>query len=283
MPENHTLQAKKMRSKVFSHMLKSRGKKYYSFLFYLRFFKYIAFAPLRGKFLESYYTLMRYLDDIVDGDAELPNDYLVESDYIKDKLKFLDNPVNPTDDADFMILYCSSLARKFNEEFTDETRDILESLLFDAMRRGKYSILSKDDLSRHFHLMDIRGTIRATLKIFRDDPEKYRFLEPLGIACRHQYNLEDFDADIAAGYINISREECERFGIRHEEIHISSSMPVRSWKKHHATEGMSLLSEHHRQMPNGNFSILQKAIFRVVYEMPAKRTFRKILSAYAIE
>ena len=56
-----------MRNRVFKHMLKTRGWKYRAFLRYLRFFKYAAFAPTRGEFLESYYVLMRFLDDVVDG------------------------------------------------------------------------------------------------------------------------------------------------------------------------------------------------------------------------
>jgi hypothetical protein len=127
-------------------------------------------------------------------------------------------------------------------------------------------------------MLDISGTIRATLKIFRDDPGKFRLLEPLGLACRYQYDLEDFDADVAAGYINIPLEDCEHFGIRAEDLSSLSSKPVRMWLKHHAGEGMLLLSEHHRKISTGKFSMLQKAIFRVVYEMPAKRTFIKILS-----
>ena len=75
-----------MRNRVFKHMLKTRGWKYRAFLRYLRFFKYAAFAPTRGEFLESYYVLMRFLDDIVDGDAPLPEGYLNESDYILGKL-----------------------------------------------------------------------------------------------------------------------------------------------------------------------------------------------------
>ena len=58
-----------MRARVYQHMLATRGWKYRAFLRYLRFFKYAAFAPIRGKFLECYYVLMRFLDDIVDGDA----------------------------------------------------------------------------------------------------------------------------------------------------------------------------------------------------------------------
>lgn len=64
-----------MRARVFRHMLKTRGWKYRAFLRYLRLFKYFAFSPTCGAFLESYYTLMRYLDDIVDGDTPLPLGY----------------------------------------------------------------------------------------------------------------------------------------------------------------------------------------------------------------
>ena len=48
-------------------MLNTRGWKYRVFLRYLKLFKYLAFAPKRGEFLESYYTLMRYIDDVLDG------------------------------------------------------------------------------------------------------------------------------------------------------------------------------------------------------------------------
>ncbi|MCJ7757934.1 MAG: hypothetical protein MUP24_07270, partial [Gillisia sp.] len=81
-----------MRNRVFEHMLKTRGWKYRAFLRYLRLFKYAAFAPVRGEFLESYYVLMRFLDDIVDGDAPLPEGYLDESDYISHKIRFSKNP-----------------------------------------------------------------------------------------------------------------------------------------------------------------------------------------------
>lgn len=269
--------AKEMRLRVFKQMLSTRREKYGSFLFYLKFFKYVAFAPVRGKFLESYYTLMRYLDDVVDGDADLPSDYSNAAEYVRDKILFLDHPGKPKDDVDDMLLYCFGLSRRFNEDFTEETRDILRSLLFDAQRRGKREFISKQDLDRHFHLMDIRGTIRATLKIFKDDPAKYSFLEPLGLACRHQYNLEDFSADVAAGYINIPFEESTRFGIKAEDLS-DESPGVKSWLKFHASEGMLLLDEHRRKMHVCRFSLLQRAVFKVVYELPARRVFRKTLA-----
>lgn len=272
--------AKEMRSNVFRHMLKTRGWKYRAFLRYLHLFKFFAFAPLRGRFLESYYTLMRYLDDIVDGDAELVAGYSNESEYISEKIEFSKNPIAPKDDADYLMMYCFELAERFGEDFQAETKDILESLLFDAKRRDKWIIFRKEELMYHFHLLDIRGTIRATLKVFKDNPDKYTILEPLGVACRHQYNIEDFESDVAAGYINISKEDCERFGIKTEDFHNQSSPNIRAWLHHHAEEGITLLEDHRRIMPQEKFSLLERMVFKVVYENPARKVFRKILSEH---
>ena len=270
-------QAKEMRSQVFRHMLETRGWKYRVFLRQLRFFKYVAFAPVRGEFLESYYTLMRYLDDVVDGDVPLPEGYSGEREYINEKIGFSINPVNPRDKVDYLMMYCFETAGKFGADFHEETKDILQSLLFDAERRNKSIIFPKEELNYHFHLLDIRGTIRATLKVFKDNPDKYVILEPLGTACRHQYDIEDFEADIAAGYVNISKEDYERFGIRQEDLHNSNSPQIKSWLCHHAREGMDLISEHHRIMPQGKFSLFEKLVFKFVYEIPAKRVFLKVL------
>lgn len=271
-------QAKEMRSKVFSHMLKTRGWKYRVFLRYLRFFKYAAFAPVRGEFLESYYTLMRYLDDVVDGDVALPEGYSDESEYISEKIAFSNNPVNPKDEAECLMMYCFALAEKFGQDFQAETKDILNSLLFDARRRGKSVIFPEEELNYHFHVLDVRGTISATLKVFNDDPGKYKILEPLGMACRHQYDIEDFEADIAAGYINISREDCHVFGIGQEDMQNRYSPNMRYWLDHHAVEGVALLEEHHRRMPQGKFSLFERAVFRVVYEIPARKVFLETLT-----
>ena len=267
-----------MRNRVFKHMLKTRGWKYRAFLRYLRFFKYVAFAPTRGEFLESYYVLMRFLDDIVDGDAPLPEGYLNEYDYLSEKIVFSKNPIDPKDEVDYLMLYCFKLAEKFGEEFQTETEDILNSLLFDANRRGKMIIFPKKELMHHFHLLDIRGTIKATLKVFKDDPKKYKILEPLGVACRYQYDIEDIEADLAAGYVNISQEDCTLFNIVKEDLNDPSSLKIKKWLRLRAEDGMELLGEHHRRLHEGNFSLLARWTFSVVYEFPARKVFRRILS-----
>ncbi|QYA24667.1 class 1 isoprenoid biosynthesis enzyme [Gramella sp. MT6] len=274
---------RRMRKRVFQQMLETRGWKYRSFLRYLRLFKYAAFAPTRGSFLEYYYVLMRYLDDIVDGDISLPEGYQSESAYISDKIKFSLNPVNPQDEADHMLLYCFEIAARFNENFQEETADILNSLLFDAKRRGKLTVFSRSELEHHFHVLDIRGTIRATLKVFNDDPDKYLLLEPLGTACRYQYDMEDIEADLAAGYVNIPQEDCEELGIEKTDLRDASSPKIQEWLYKHAREGMKLLQKHRELLPEGNFSLIEKYTFLLVYELPARKVFQKFISETQLE
>lgn len=273
-----TAVAAEMRERVFDHMLKTRSWKYRAFLRYLRLFKYFAFAPTRGKFLESYYVLMRYLDDIVDGDSPLPEGYQNSSEYIREKIQFAKDPGIPVDEVDHLLVFCYKLGEDFNEKFKTETLDILNSLLFDAERNGKKMIFPEKELNEHFHKMDIRGTIRATLKVFKDDPEKYKLLEPLGTACRYQYDIEDIQSDLQTGYINISREECDRYEIAMKDIQDPNSDKIKIWLKVHAQKGLGLLQKHREMMPKGNFSILEKSTFLLVYEMPARKTFLKTLS-----
>lgn len=75
---------------------------------------------------------MRYLDDVVDGDAPLPRGYTMESDYLLEKIRFPQNPVAPKDQVDHLMLYCFQPAEKIGANFQEETSDILNSLLFDA-------------------------------------------------------------------------------------------------------------------------------------------------------
>jgi hypothetical protein len=276
---NLQLTAKAMRMRVYHHMLATRGSKYRAFLRYLRIFKFIACAPNRGEFLESYYTLMRYLDDIVDGDAPLPKGYCNTESLLLKTIAFARNLSDPKDEIDYLLIHCFETGKKFNADFSNETADILTSLLFDANRRGTKHVFPATDLEHHFHKLDIRGTIQATLKVFKEDPAKYTLLEPLGTACRYQYDLEDFEQDVAAGYINITGEDCYQLGIAPADFEDLHQQKFTNWKLLHARQGMELLSKHRTLLATATFSWLARATFRVVYEIPARNCFVKILSS----
>jgi len=220
---------------------------------------------------------MRYLDDIIDGDAPLPQGYSSEISYLQEKIEFSMNPIHPRDEVDLIMMHCFNLGKKFNQDFSSETRDILNSLMFDAKRRGSNTIFPEAVLMQHFHELDITGTIKATLKIFKEDPKKYEILKPLGLATRYQFDLEDFEADVAAGYLNFTEEECELCGIDKNDISLQSA-GIKNWFIYRAEKGMELLEEHHKRLPNGNFKFLTRITFPLVYEAPARKLFKSILS-----
>ena len=267
---------REMRKQIFDHMLAARGPKYKWFLRALRTFKYASMSPTRGTFLESYYVLMRYIDDIVDGDAELPAGYESSEEFVQEKIDFARHLTNPKDAADSLMLYCFELGDKFGEDFSNETQDILSSLLFDAGRYGKMIIFPESELTHHFHLLDVRGTISAALKVFGEDPDKYQVLAPLGFATRIYYNLRDYDEDIKAGLVNISAEDCLQFNISKGNLENRLSPGVQAWFNGQTEKGKELLNQHKSVISDGNFGLLTRLTLPLVFERPARRYFQHL-------
>lgn len=258
-------------------MLRTRGSKYLWFLKYLKLFRLIAKTPERADFLEAYYTLMRYLDDIVDNDAPLPAGYRDTESYLLDKIRFTSNPVDPSDESDAMMIHCFQLGNTFGESFKDETEDILGSLLFDARRMEHTRFFSSEELMEHYHQLDIRGTVRATIKLFREDVGDYLLLEPLGMASRFFYDIRDVYDDLSRGLINISREDADAFGITISNMNESGHPGIQRWCRAQALRGLQLLDLHRQQIPKGNFRLSTRLTFLFVYERPARGFFNKTL------
>ncbi|NND80705.1 MAG: hypothetical protein HKN53_12460, partial [Maribacter sp.] len=94
----------------------------------------------------------------------------------------------------------------------------------------------------------------------------------------YQYDIEDIETDLAAGYVNISQEDCKQFDILLEDLNDSSSLKIRNWICQRAKDGLELLKDHHQKLPEGNFSLLERWTFLLVYEIPAKKVFKKFIS-----
>ncbi len=268
----------RMKKEVYGHMLKTRGPKYTWFLRALRSFKYASLSPTRGNLLESYYTVMRYGDDIVDGDAPLPEGYTSSVDYVKDRMEFSKNLKNPYDPADYLLAYSFELAEKLGFSIHEENIAILSSMLFDAERVGKNKIFTKDELYHHFHLLDIEGTIKGAIKVFKGEPHQYSTVEPLGIASRIYYVLRDYDDDIKAGFINIPQEDIEKYRINSSDLGNRLSDPIQNWFRDESQKGLKLIDEYHDRMTGDNIKLIGKITLKLVYERPARKYFEKILN-----
>lgn len=271
--------ARQCRQRIYAHMIKTRGKKYRLFLFSMRSMKYLACQPTRGELLESIYTFMRYLDDVVDGDVSLPKGYASAAEYMQEKIAFAQKPVEPKDAPEKLLLHCFDLAQQIGDDFSSETNDVMQSLQFDAIRRNpsKPHSIARSELQHHFHLLDIRGTIGACLKLAQEKAVQYTDLQPLGDASRIHYTLQDFDDDIRVGFNNIPIEDAEALGISNEDLKDSSSKGVREWFHQEAQRGMGMLQDHHKQIPRMPLRFLTKAALWWIFERPAKSFFQQVL------
>ncbi len=302
--------ARDMRNQVFLHMLKTRPRKYITSLISLessRLLGLILAKPQgyrttirRGKLLESYYVLMRIIDDIADGDLPLPFYSKDIVDFIKERIDFSSshhsqNPRRSNNDIDHLMFYCFKLAEECGFSIEQENKDILETLLFDAQRRlhakttGKNQIFPEAKHRYNYYLLDIRGTIRGSLKIVvGEDSEKYSLLESLGEASRIYSNLKDLREDLRAGLINISIEDCQRHGIpiplleSHRDLEFmlsynSLDKSLKQWKTEQMEKGLSLIKDHQIVMRRNKFKLFTRISLKIGYEIPAERYFNKIL------
>ncbi|MCD4666658.1 class 1 isoprenoid biosynthesis enzyme [archaeon] len=264
-----------IKKQIFSDLVSRDEDKYGKYIRNLRRLKLLPLFHKGGILLESQYAAMRRIDDIVDGDIEFSSS---RKEYVEQRINFVLNPENPKDDADYLMLHCFSLAHKLKLDISEETLDILKSMLFDAKRVDKMIIFPEEELRNHFYLLDIRGTIKGALKVFGENSDKFELLNPLGEASRIFYDLRDFKEDIEHGYINISQEDFSRYGMNLENLSVDSPS-VKRWFIDQSERGLSLLEEHRKIMEKNIFKqIGEVLILPEFYVRPAKNYFERILS-----
>jgi hypothetical protein len=272
---------KRVRDETFSEMLKSpRREKYKSFLSYMRLVKHIPGLKRQGNLLEGYYAYMRKHDDFADGDAKLPLGYGSAEEFIERSIEFARNPTKPVHELDYLFLYCYSQCEALGIDFKSETNDMLSSMLFDAKRYGKMQVFSKSELSYHFDLLDIMGCESACLKLYGEDPAKLNLLEPLGLASRIYYNLRDFDDETSKGLVNVSLEDMTRLGISFDDLKNPDSDKIKEWFYEQSMKGLFFLEGHKQAIGEGEFGLLARITFPLVYAWPAKKYFNGVLKSY---
>jgi len=231
-----------------------------------------------GRMFEVDYLWMREVDDIVDGHLELPHEYATKEQYVMEKRKVLKAVLEPHDRTDGLIALSEDLSKKTGIDLQNERDMILESMLFDARRFGTRQIFPEQELNEYFYRCDIEGTARGTLKMFREDPEAHGYIYPLGAAVRIHYNLRDFEEDIQAGYVNVSEEDCSKFGITPEDLQNHSSESVRAWFQSEAVRGMGYLQQHKDIIGNAGFKPISRFVIHLYHEIPTQKFIKNILA-----
>ncbi len=260
----------------------------------------IADAGKRAELLTTYYVLMRYIDDIVDGDIPLPDGYASRTEYVRKRSSAIERSLQPEDHTDSIFLYCEGLAEQLGFRLYEESKDILESLLFDAERiefaekEGKPKVYPAAELHRHFYLLDVRGTTGGMLKLFGDCSQKARLLEPAGNAHRIKMNIQDLRSDIRAGLVNISAEDLRYYSISGSDFTVVSSIDERlsrenlathrlpssivSWIYDQSRIGLESIEEQRKILVSNSFRTIGAAVLRFMFMKPTEEYFKRILS-----
>lgn len=258
--------------------LKQKGRSSTAWIFMLEATPFLFLSTTKGRLLQSVNTGMRLLDDVADGDMEPPDGFGSRIGYLEKKQAFIRDRSNPEDEIDHLFLYSYQLAGELGIDISGELDSFFTYFIFDAKRLGTGQIFSQAELDEAYDACDIRGTIRGCLKLFGDDPEKEHLLQPLGKAARGFYTLRDYEADIAAGLVNIPYEAFDKYGIDVTDLPNRKSPGVKAWFIVQATTGLSLLDEHRENIPKGNFRFMGKLALPIAYTRPARAYFEDVLA-----
>jgi phytoene/squalene synthetase len=195
-------------------------------------------AETKWKLVKLVYSLMRFLDDIVDGDGPISFFVADRKKYAQEKIDLivnydLKNPPQSvkTDLFDAFLHQIFSMADSIGifDQIHVGVWDLAKSIAFDADRtyeskqllaKGKgLAVRHREDLDKNFHWMDIIGTIYPSTELFGLEPiQSTELLKPLWLAMRDVYTLQDIFDDPKLGLCNISIEEMEQFGITMDEV-----------------------------------------------------------------
>jgi hypothetical protein len=231
----------------------------------------------RGRLLQTINVGMRILDDVADGDRQPPPGTTPIS-FLEDKQAFIRNPQSPKDDVDYLFTYCYELAQKAKLDIRPELDAFFDYFLFDARRRGSGAVFTRAELDQAYDACDITGTIRGSLMVFGDNPEKAELLMPLGRATRKFYTLRDYESDIAAGFVNIPQESFEQYAIRSTDLPDRFNPQVRAWFREEATAGLQLLDQHAQVMGRERFKWRGRLALPIAYVKPAKAYLEAVMT-----
>jgi hypothetical protein len=267
------------RFKIIREQIKKDGKSSFKFALMLEYLRY------KGAFLEKEkrktYDLLKILafchndcritDNVADGDSEIPKGYETRAEFVQNKIDFIKNLQNDKCENPYKFPLTTLWylrAEKEGVDIIDEVIEMHESMLWDAKRINKNLIFSKAELDNHFFKLDVKGSIKAALKLYQEDSELWKEIEPLGTAVRIYYNLRDYKVDLEKGFINVPKEFIERHDLNISEI-------TDKWFEEEIERGIKLLEEYEKNMKNIKLKKITEISLRLGFEQPTKNYFTK--------
>lgn len=210
--------------------------------------------PEEARLFRSGNFYWRHVDDVADKDKPLSKRYETRQEYLQAKkavvsqLFFEPHTIVYGDREDILLADYCFIARKLGVDLSQESLDILESIIFDEERAQQRRLLTQQELNGYFDLLD-PACISGALKVAREDVSPGKFW-PLSMAVKTMFNLRDFPKDFRDGLINISVEDIKKYGVDLEKLKARSTIeqlinydPMRAWYKDQTTMGLDYLNK----------------------------------------
>jgi phytoene/squalene synthetase len=229
------------------------------------------------------YAGLRPLDNVVDGDAPVPEGYASAADYVRGRKEHLAR--GTIEDGVDMHLRCAqAAAHRAGFPIRDELETMLAYFLFDAERTGTWRTFRRAELDAVFFSRDIFVCTRIPLMAFGEDAGRWDAIAPLAEAARTGYDsLRDLAQDLGKGVVNIPSEDMAAFGIAPARLALPdplSDPAVRAWRKHEARRGISMLGEYRRAARGLDLKPFTRATLAGIYEAPAYARFARSLAGF---
>lgn len=166
------------------------------------------------------YFFCRYVDDLADGDRELPSRYKEFSSFIKQMNRLVQNPeVKGLQGIELVLVDAlRKLIRKSSNPVLvkKELTSFLESMLTDYNRRLGHTLLSQSALDELYD-NSFSSVLQLTFVGTGTELER-EHIRHLGLIQGKLYALQDLDEDLAAGIINVPEELIKKTGLSIAEI-----------------------------------------------------------------
>lgn len=295
-----------MRKSMYARLVK-RGRRKYPGLM-LRWIPPSGLQVVLGKrwnLVEPYYWMLREIDDVVDGDVPVPSMYTSSVEYLKQKIKFVQDG-KPKDFVEEIMVKCwerLDSAGGSSWALRDATRDILGCMKFDQERSehfratGNISMLSESAITKYFRQMELSGCIRGLFELLEGKASKIGEVEDVVRAAgQHRQALRDLPEDVARGVFSIPKkdwlehssmeelrffcEQCKDKGRltkeSAKEFLDTAPEAVRQWARKQVDVGNSLLQKYSASGRSKQFGTTARLLLYYHYERPSRKFFADI-------
>lgn len=264
-----------------------RGFKQYG-RFFVLFWAYGLLEPERARLLKSSYFWLRHVDDIADGDKDLPAGYVDKQQYLHFKRQAAVDLFSGKSDAvvgdreDLLLVDYLLASRKLGIDLRKESLAVLDTIIFDEERARNRRVPSQQELDDYFQKLDF-ACVEGAIKVAGDNIPPTD-LADLSWATRTVFNLRDFPRDFAQGIINISREDVDRYMVDVSKLEGRDSVyqlvvygPMRRWYADQTAAGLGFLERAKDRIDGLNLKRVSRMALELNFVKPAQRT----LSGYS--